>query len=462
MTVESVLSLLRRRWLPLLLCLVAGLAGGIAHTATSDEVYTSSARLFVNIPAAHDTQEALQGVQLSSGLVQSYAAIVTSRSTAEQIKSRLGLDAPAGEIAGALSAAPEKDTLIIDVSASDADPARAQAMAQAAAVVLNDTVQRLEQDRTPASAVEASIIDAANRPSSPVSPRPLRDALLGLLLGLLGGLALALLLDALDRSVKAAVAAERLVAAPALAVVPRIRDSKGALAGGAGLASSAGEAYRALRTSLRFVNPDEPLRTLLVTSPDDGEGKTTTAANLAMALAQDGQKVVLVDADLRRAGATKLLGVPATVGLTSVMNGSIAVDAALQSYRDEFAVLPAGPLPSNPAELLGSERMRAVLEELADIADIVVVDAPPVLPVTDAVVLSACVDGTALVVRHGKSHRAHVAEAARRLSSVGANVVGFVFNGVPRPTDDYYYAAAAEAPAPRSAAQAMRVATTEL
>lgn len=437
MTVESVLSFLRRRWIALAVCVLAGVLGGFAQAQTQQKVYTSDARLFVNIPAAHDAQEALQGVQLSSDLMQSYAQIVESRSIADQIKTRLGLPS-SFSLDGKISAVQQPNTLILAISASDQDPARAQSIAQAAAAVLNDKIRELEHDRTPSSAVEASIVDSATHPTSPSSPRPLRNTLLGLILGLAAGVVIALLLDALDRSVKSAAVTESLVGAPPLAIVPQVRDAKSALLTAGGTrARRAAEAYRTLRTSLRFIDPDHPLRTLLITSPDDGDGKTTTVANLAMALAQDGQRVVVVDADLRKAGLSKLLNAADGVGLTDVITGNIGVEAALQQHRDMFAVLPAGQLPPNPSEMLGSERMAAILEELAASADVVLIDAPPVLPVTDAVVLSAAVDGAALVVRHAHSERGHVAEAGRRLTGVGAHLVGFVFNGAPRPTEEY-------------------------
>jgi capsular exopolysaccharide synthesis family protein len=444
-TVESVFSFLRRRWIALAVCVLAGALGGFAQAKAQHKVYTSDARLFVNIPAARDTQEALQGVQLSSDLIQSYATIVKSRSVAEQIKTRLGLPA-SFSLDGKISATQQPNTLILAIGASDQDPARAQSIAQAAATVLNDKIGELEHDRTPASAVEASIVDNATRPTSPSSPKPLRNTLLGLFLGLVAGLAISLLLDALDRSVKSAAVIEPLVGAPPLAVVPQVRDVKSALLTGGTRARRAAEAYRSLRTSLRFIDPDNPVRTLLVTSPDDGDGKTTTAANLAIALAQDGQRVILVDADLRKAGLSKLLNVGKGVGLTDVITGHAELESALQDHRDLFAVLPAGPLPPNPSEMLGSERMAVILEQLAERADIVVIDAAPVLPVTDAVVLSAVVDGTALVVRHAHSERGAVAESGRRLNGVGAHLVGFVFNGAPRPSEDYS-AAPATAPA---------------
>ena len=438
MTFETALSMLRRRWVVLVVCVLAGVGGALAHTKTTHKLYRSTARLFVNIPAAQSTQEALQGVQLSSQLIQSYADIVTSRTTAEEIRQRLDLNESPGQIASKLSAAPTPNTLIISISATDRDPALARSLAQAAAVVLNDSVRALEHDRTPTSAVEASIIDNATLPSAPVTPRPTRDLILGLLLGLVAGLALALVVDALDRSVKSPAELERLAGAPSLVVVPRIR-SKVRLVGSEKTPPAAAEAYRALRTSLRFIDPDDPLRALVVTSPQADDGKSTTAANLALALAQAGERVILVDADLRQAGLSELLGIEGAVGLTTVLTGTVTVDAALQDYRDSLRVLPAGTLPPNPSELLGSQRMAALIDDLVAACDIVIFDAPPVLPVTDAVVLSTQVDGTALVVRYGHTTRGHVSETVRRLGAVDADLIGCILNGRPRPGNDAYY-----------------------
>lgn len=462
MTVESVLSFLRRRWLPLLLCLAAGAAGGFAQQHSGHKQYKATASVFVNIPAARDTQEALQGAQLSSQLLQSYAAIVTSRTTAEQVGQQLGLPVPAGKIAHELSATPQPNTLIIDISATDASPTQAQSLAQTAATVLNDRISQLEQDRVPSSAVEASILDSATRPSSPISPRPLRDLLLGLLLGLLGGLALSLAIDALDRSVKMPGEVEQLVSSPALAVIPRIRSRRTLLLKEPSRQTSAAEAYRTLRTSLHFLDPDEPLTSLVVTSPGPKAGKSTTASNLAIALARAGHRVVLVDADLRAAGLSKMFGLREGVGLTSVLTGAVELEGALHQVDgfDTLRVLPSGVLPPNPSELLGSQRMASVVEALSADADYVIYDAPPVLQVTDAVVLSTQVDGTMLVVRHGQTNRGPAAEAARRLAAATANVVGFVLNDQPHRSADRYFDTYAVPESRRDASEATRLLKT--
>lgn len=438
MTIGYVLGLLRRRLLPLLLCVVAGVGGGIAHGQTAQKVYQSSARLFMNIPAAQTTQEALQGVQLSSQLLQSYADIVTSRTAAEDVKARLGLTTSVEAIQKKLSASTSTDTLILTVTGKDPDPVRAQQLAQTAAAVLNSTVQAIETNRNPSSAVQARVIDDAVVPTVPVSPRPIRDAVLGLILGLLGGLLLAFGLDALDRSVKKPAEVERIIGAPDLGSVPRFRAGRGPVLsderGGA-----AAEAYRAIRTAVRFLDPDSPPRALVVTSPKAAEGKSTTAINLGLALAQSGHAVAVVDADLRDPGLAKQLKVKPTVGLTDVLTGDATLDGAMHAYRPSLQVLFAGAVPPNPSEMLGSQRMTAVIDELIERFDYVLFDAPPVLPVTDAVVLATQVDGALMVVRQGRTSRAAAGDAARRLTAVNAKLLGFVLNARPRPESDAYY-----------------------
>jgi capsular exopolysaccharide synthesis family protein len=438
----TALSLLRRRWLPIFLCLVAGGLGAFSNVARQPKLYVAKASLFINIPAARNTQEQLQGVQLTSQLIKSYAIIATSLTTAQRVKAQLSLPESAGTIAGRISASAKTDTLILVVAALDTDPLRARLIAQTTALELNQVISDLERDRDRSGAVEARVIEDAQTPSHPVSPNPGRSILIGLILGAMAGVAVGLGLDGLDRSVKSSEDAEGLIEAPTLATIPRIRDVPHSATVVADEALSPGaEAYRSLRTAVRFLEPDEPISTLVVTSASAGEGKTTTAANLAIALAQSGERVILVDADLRRAQVAGSMGLVAGVGLSDVILRTASLDEALQEWRDLLLVLPAGSLPPNPAELLGSQRMATVLAELAARCDIVIIDTPPVLPVTDAVVLGAQADATLVVARWGKAQRVLVDDAAKRLRGVGAFVVGSVLNAVPEAKAQDYYEA---------------------
>jgi polysaccharide biosynthesis transport protein len=222
-----------------------------------------------------------------------------------------------------------------------------------------------------------------------------------------------------------------LAKAPLLGIVPRIRgEAREPQATVDKPMSPEAEAYRALRTALRFIDVEAPLQTVLITSAGPAEGKTTTATHFAIALAQSGERVVLVDADLRRGSLLESFSLPSGGGITSVVTGAAHLEDVLLEWRDLLMVVGTGPLPPNPAEILGSTAMASLLEELQAYADIVVIDAPPVLPVTDAVALSTQVDGVVLVGRDGKSTRTNIAESRRRLEGVGAHVVGCVLNGV--------------------------------
>ena len=446
MDVADYLGVLRRRWLAVVVCLVAGVAGALSLTRSTEETYRASARLFVNVPEARGVQESLQGVQLTSGLLRSYAEVATSRFAAQRVIDELELDLSAGGLSRKLSAVPQDDTLLITISASDEDPARAELLANGAADVFIEIVDEFEAERE--EQIEARLIDAATRPNEPTSPKPRRNLVVGAALGLALGLGLAFLLEALDRTIKTPDQASASVGRPLLAVVPRRRDKTELVTVGEG-SDVGGEAYRSLRTSLRFLAVEQPARSVMVTSPSPGEGKTTTASNLAVAFAQSGARVVIVDADLRRARLADIFDIDPSPGLTGVLTGQVKVRDALVPWSGapNLWVLPAGVLPPNPAELVGSQAMARTLAELdgGDLADIVIVDAPPIVPVTDAVALSTQVQAVVLVVRAGRTRRDMAEEAVRRLEVVGADVVGCVLNAVPRSgqmryQQDYRYA----------------------
>jgi protein-tyrosine kinase len=206
--------------------------------------------------------------------------------------------------------------------------------------------------------------------------------------------------------------------------------------------STASEAFRVLRTNLQFMGLDEPLTSILVTSASPGEGKSTNAANLAVAFAQAGVNVCLVDADLRRPTVAKLFGVENWAGLTTVIVGQGELDDALQPCQvPGLTLLTSGPIPPNPAELLGSERMTALLKRLEERFDMVIVDTPPVLAVTDAAVLAPKVGGVVLVVRSGQVPRQQVVRAKEALEAVRARLLGVVLGAVKQegPEGYYYY-----------------------
>jgi capsular exopolysaccharide synthesis family protein len=269
--------------------------------------------------------------------------------------------------------------------------------------------------------------------ATPVSPTPTRNTGLALVLGIVAGVGAAALRESLDTTVKTAEALHELTATPVLCAIPYdVRAKKAPLIIEGSARSARAEALRQLRTNLQFVNVDQPPRTLVVTSAVPGEGKSTTACNLAIVFAEAGKRVILVDADLRRPRLAEYLGMEGAVGLTNVLAGQAAVSDALQQWGGSgITVLPSGSVPPNPSELLGSRNMAELLGALRGGFDIVIVDTPPLLPVTDAAIAASRVDGTVLVSRCGKTTAAQAREAAAALDAVGARVLGSVLNMAP-------------------------------
>ena len=283
----------------------------------------------------------------------------------------------------------------------------------------------------------AQLVTPASVPDSPVKPRPLRTTMVALVLGLILGLGLAFLIDYLDDSVKTKEDFSRVAPdVPVIGLIPALTTWKSKndalLISASEPTSSAAEAYRTLRTAIQFLRLDRPMRTLQVTSGNATEGKTTTVANLAVALARAGERVVIVCCDLRRPRVHEFFGLTNDIGFTSVLLGKVPLSGALQEVPDQprVHVLASGPLPPNPSELLSSKRTVEVLTSLQGETDIVLLDCPPVLPVTDALVLSGRVDATLLVCVAGATARGEVARSVELLRQVDAPLVGAVLNGV--------------------------------
>ncbi|HEV7475266.1 MAG TPA: polysaccharide biosynthesis tyrosine autokinase [Pyrinomonadaceae bacterium] len=305
---------------------------------------------------------------------------------------------------------------------------------------------------------EVSIATYSRLPKEPIGPQRFRNIFVAFLLSLVAGIGLAFLLDFLDDTVKSVEDVDRYLHLPALALIPAGRD-RGRLIGLAGpqpgpapVATTAlamisdarspiAEAYRHLRTSLLLSSAGQPPKTILVTSSQPSEGKTTTAINTAFMLAQTGAEVLIIDCDLRRPRLQAHLGAPNNRGLTNWLSGETDVDGLLQTYEPQpnLKFLTSGPVPPNPAELLGSDEMRKLLGVLTERFAHVVIDSPPAISFTDASILSTMVDGVVLVVHGGRSSRAVVRRAKQQLLDVGAHIFGVVLNNVKVETQDYYY-----------------------
>ena len=298
--------------------------------------------------------------------------------------------------------------------------------------------QRLDQLQVDAALTDggAQLVRSAKEPTIPVEPRPLRSGVLAGVAGIVGGILLVLLLDLLDDTFRTADDLERsLPAIPVLAVVPTEKKvGRGPIALSAP-SDLAVEAYRGLRTSLQFLGLDADARVIQVSSSIAGEGKTTTAANLAAVFAQAQHRVVLIDADLRQPRVHEVFSMAPQQGLTHVLLGRPSGDLVTE-VADDLDVLPAGSVPANPSEMLGSKNMHELIAELAAAYDIVIIDSAPILPVTDSVALTKHVQAVVLVIQSGKTSRKKILQSVARLRSVDAPLVGVVLNRSKRRRSD--------------------------
>jgi capsular exopolysaccharide synthesis family protein len=438
MDLKRWLTLLRRRWLTVVGTTVIGVIVAVAVAWTTTPSYTAHTKLFVSTASnQNDPQQAYSGGLFSQQRVVSYADIVSSPLVVSAVKQQLHLPESVRTLQGRISASAPLNTVLIDISVRDRHAARAQEIARAVAAQFQVVVDNLET--TPSSglsAVKVSVVSPAELPSSPSSPNKLLDLVIGVLAGLLVGIAAALTRDALDNGVYPTEIGEQLAGAPVLGSIPEDAQTHSQPLAVIGDGFSArSEAFRKLRTNIRFINVDRDLEAIVVTSAVCKEGKTTAAANLAVSLAQSGEKVILVDADLRQPRLAELFGLNPAVGLTNTLIDAQPLKDALQTWRPglPLRVLTSGPVPPNPSELLGSRRMLDAISDLRAQADVIIFDTPPLLPVTDAAALAPLTDGAVLVCTPGKTKADHLTRARRSLDAVGASVLGVVLNRAAEP-----------------------------
>lgn len=432
MELRELIALLRKRWLSLVCFVILGLLVAGAYTLTLPKQYTASAQLFVSTTQAEGTT-AVNNAQFAAQRVKSYAEIVTSPEVLQPVISELNLPYTAQQLAGMVSASNPALTVLLDVTATDPMPLRAAAIANATAVELGRVIENLETPNAQAIApIKVSLTDPAEPPGSPSSPRTRINLILGALVGLVIGLGWALIRKALDNTITSPLEIDKLTSAPTLGAVLFDANAKSQVLSALDSKSIDSEGYRTIRTNLQYINVDDPIHAFVVTSAAPGDGKTTVACNLAIALAQSGKKVCLVEADLRRPRVSEYLQLNSGAGLTEVLAGQVTLDAALQVWGNGmFQVLPPGAIPPNPSELLGSHQMAQIIGNLKREFDVVILDTPPLLAVSDAAVLASQADGAVVVVRHGKSSRDAVRNAVASLEQINAKILGTVLNAIP-------------------------------
>jgi non-specific protein-tyrosine kinase len=446
---------LRRGWLLVLILTAAGglLAAVVTWQAT--RMYAATVTMVVSTTGGGSNGlSADDRGQLSAQRVRSYAKLVASDRVAAAVIGRLHLTESPDLLRSRIATQAVPDTLLLRVSVRDSSAPRAERLADAVGTAFSAAVAQVEAPgpgQRPAARV--TVWEAARPPAGPVTPRPARNLALGLLFGLVAGLGAMFVRYRLFSTHCDEAEAAAITDRPALgSIVFDPEAARRPLIVHGSPHSPRAEGFRLLRANLRFAGVDGGPRSIVVTSCGPDEGRSTTSCNLAITLAQSGARVCLLEGDLRRPAFAAYLGVDATAGLTSVLIGAAKLDGVLQPWRTggsagpSFAadgrgwlgdgrvdVLPSGPVPPDPGELLGSRKMAELLDQLSGRYDVVLVDAPPLLAASDAAVLAGRAGGTLLVVRIGRTSRARLRRATAALRSVDARVLGTVLNMVPPP-----------------------------
>jgi capsular exopolysaccharide synthesis family protein len=458
------LQVVRTYWKGIVSLTLLATLTAMGWTVLQPKVYSSDSSGIVVTPGSDNVSLSLAGDSLAKAKVKNYESVAKSRLVADRVIKALNLDTTADSLLGSISVKVPLDTAEIRVSAQSTDPSTAQRVADAWVNGLAAQVEAIETAPAEANgrasdagspaaptatAVRVLPLGKAVLPTGPTSPNTKLNLALGALAGLALGVAYAVTRRYLDRRIRTASEIEQVFGIPAIGTLPvdhrldgksRVLDS-GMSAPVHDAGGAMAEALRELRTNLSFLDVDQPPRIIVVTSSVQSEGKSTVTANLAVTMAAAGENVVVVDGDLRRPTLVDVFNLVPGAGVTDVLAGTAELEDVLQPWSalPNLAVLGSGRVPPNPSELLGSKAMKSMLNTLAQNAT-VLIDAPPLLPVTDAAVLSRVADGAIVVIHTGKTTQDQLAQSVGNLDKVRGRILGAVLNYIPtRGTDSYSY-----------------------
>ena len=442
MELRDVFRVLRMSWLALVVASLCGAGLGTAYSLTQTPLYESEVELFVSAQSATSISDLSQGSTYTQQAVRSFASVTGTPIVLDRVITGLGLDMDARELARRVEAEPLLDSSILVVTVRDESPERAAEIADAISSRLIGVVGELSPDTGGSSPVKVTVISEAVPADEPASPNLVLNVLIGLGAGAALAFAASLLRARLDQRIRGDADIESVTTAP---IIGGIAFDRGArerpLIVHNDPLSTLAESFRTLRTNLQFLRVPRGPNAYVITSALSGEGKSTTVANLAITLAAAGESVVVVDADMRRPTIATLLGLEGAVGLSDVLIGEVSLDDALQTWgTGRVMVLPAGRTPPNPSELLQSGSMSSLLETLQARYQTVLIDAPPLLSVSDASVLARRVRGAIVVCSTTRSRRPHLAGVMRMLEQAGGRALGVVVTMLPARGGDFRHA----------------------
>ena len=433
MYLHDYLTVLRRRWVSALVVALVVIAASAAASLLLPSQYTATTRLFFGVRAGQSASDLAQGSSFTERQMASYEQVATSPLVLDKVVKSLSLDTTVEELAQQVTADAAPGTVVLKISVTEDSAARAADVANAVAQQLIGTVGTLAPAQANGTeAVQATVLAPATIPLTQSSPNVRRNIALGVAFGLLLGIGVALLRNMLDTKIRGEEDVRTVAENPVLGSIALDEHmARYSVFVADEPQSRSAEAIRRLRTNLQFVGNANESKAVVVTSAIAGEGKSTIAMNLAASLADAGARAIIVDANLRRPAVASFTGDDGGAGLSTVLTGQAQLDDVVRPWRDtSLSVLPAGPVPSNPSELLGSAAMWELLTRLTASYDVVLLDTPPLLPVTDATVLTTMVGGAVVVVGADALHRAQLEEALANLETAGGHVYGVVLNKV--------------------------------
>lgn len=430
MELPEYLMALRRHWLLIMLVALLGGCVGYGVGKMTPPTYTATSSVFVSARSGESTSDLVQGSNFTQNLMQSYAQLATMPLVLEPVIDELKLSESAVTLSNRISVNSPLNTVLISIRASAGEPEEAADIANAVAEELAVQAQQLAPKQASGlPAIDMQPVADAVIPKFQSAPNTKLLAATGFAGGLFLGVVYALLRTVVDTRIRNDRDLARLSEKPILGLVPKRASQSTGVAMRTAPHDPISESYRRLAANLQFVSPDNPVTSVVVTSALPAEGKSSVAMNLAVALAESRKQVLLIDADLRRPTVASVCGIDGQFGLTTVLTGKTELSEAIVPWGP-ISVLPAGQIAPNPAELLSSKAMGDIIQEGSVRYDFVIVDAAPLLPVSDTLALVRHVSGSLLVARAGKTKAKHLRNAMESLEGVKASLCGIVLNGI--------------------------------
>ncbi|WP_193598105.1 polysaccharide biosynthesis tyrosine autokinase [Microbacterium sp. YJN-G] len=437
---NNLMRVIRYHWVAILICAQLGILFGAALAIVTPREYTAHADVFVQVTGGSSTSDVAAATNYSQQQARNFSAVATREIVLQEVIDELELDVTVPQLRKQVSTVVPLNSTMITISGTDSSPNTAADIANSVAAELTAVVPRLTPEVTGKSTVRMQIIESANPPATASSPNVPLLLVLGLLAGVVAAAVVVAIRAAVGTRVHSASQAAAITGAALIGTIALDRKAgRQPVPVADGVWSRRAEEYRQLRTNLRYLQPDTDHKVFVVTSSVPGEGKSTTSANMAAALAASGLRVGLVEADLRRPTLADLLDMTEGPGLAGVLTDQVSLEDAFQSWGpDGMQVLLAGDMPPNPSELIESARGAEIFAAIRQRFDVTIIDSPPLAAVADAAALTRQLGGAVLVVGSRRVRARELRRAVNRLNTIGVAVEGIVVNFVSVPRADRF------------------------